>query len=129
MPSQLSWGYHTCFWSPYSSDNYSNEILMSKWVGFYCWCRIHGLKSGKLLKEFRGHASYVNDAIFTHDGLRVVTASSDCTVKVGSFYCQSADAKMTNIFLQLCKWHVCCELRSGIWRLQTACIHSSHRLL
>ncbi|KAB1210925.1 WD40 repeat-containing protein SMU1 [Morella rubra] len=44
--------------------------------------RIHGLKSGKLLKEFRGHTSYVNDAIFTTDGSRVITASSDCTVKV-----------------------------------------------
>ncbi|KAK8638544.1 hypothetical protein V6N13_136963 [Hibiscus sabdariffa] len=44
--------------------------------------RIHGLKSGKLLKEFRGHTSYVNDAIFTADGSRVITASSDCTVKV-----------------------------------------------
>lgn len=44
--------------------------------------RIHGLKSGKLLKEFRGHTSYVNNAIFTSDGTRVITASSDCTVKV-----------------------------------------------
>ncbi|KAL6004580.1 hypothetical protein ACLOJK_005135 [Asimina triloba] len=44
--------------------------------------RIHGLKSGKMLKEFRGHTSYVNDAIFTNDGARVITASSDCTVKV-----------------------------------------------
>lgn len=44
--------------------------------------RIHGLKSGKLLKEFRGHTSYVNDAIFSNDGSRVITASSDCTVKV-----------------------------------------------
>lgn len=44
--------------------------------------RIHGLKSGKLLKEFRGHSSYVNGAIFTSDGNRVITASSDCTVKV-----------------------------------------------
>lgn len=48
----------------------------------YDQCRIHGLKSGKLLKEFRGHTSYVNDAIFTNDGARVITASSDCTVKV-----------------------------------------------
>lgn len=47
--------------------------------------RIHGLKSGKLLKEFRGHSSYVNDAIFTTDGSRVITASSDCTVKVNYF--------------------------------------------
>lgn len=44
--------------------------------------RIHGMKSGKILKEFRGHSSYVNDAIFTADGSRVITASSDCTVKV-----------------------------------------------
>lgn len=47
-------------------------------------CRIHGLKSGKMLKEFRGHTSYVNYAIFTNDGGRVITASSDCTVKVSS---------------------------------------------
>lgn len=47
--------------------------------------RIHGLKSGKLLKEFRGHTSYVNDAIFTNDGSRVISASSDCTVKVQIF--------------------------------------------
>lgn len=35
-----------------------------------------------MLKEFRGHTSYVNNAIFTADGSRVITASSDCTVKV-----------------------------------------------
>lgn len=35
-----------------------------------------------MLKEFRGHTSYVNDAIFTNDGARVITASSDFTVKV-----------------------------------------------
>jgi WD40 repeat protein len=44
--------------------------------------RIHGLKSGKTLKEFRGHSSYVNDAIFTSEGGRVITGSSDGTVKV-----------------------------------------------
>ncbi|MBA0573712.1 hypothetical protein Goarm_000858, partial [Gossypium armourianum] len=51
-------------------------------TSFDSTARIHGLKSGKLLKEFRGHTSYVNDAIFTADGSRVITASSDCTVKV-----------------------------------------------
>ncbi|KAF8379418.1 hypothetical protein HHK36_028853 [Tetracentron sinense] len=51
-------------------------------TSFDSTARIHGLKSGKLLKEFRGHTSYVNDAIFTNDGGRVITASSDCTVKV-----------------------------------------------
>lgn len=52
----------------------------------YIWYRIHGLKSGKLLKEFRGHSSYVNDAVFTNDGARVITASSDCTVKVDRYF-------------------------------------------
>ena len=44
--------------------------------------RLHGLKSGKTLKEFRGHTSYVNDAQFSPDGARVLTASSDGSVRV-----------------------------------------------
>ncbi|GJS73905.1 peptidyl-prolyl cis-trans isomerase CYP63 isoform X1 [Tanacetum coccineum] len=46
------------------------------------YIRIYEIKGGKLLKEFRGHSSYVNDAILTPDGLRLITASSDCTVKL-----------------------------------------------
>ena len=41
--------------------------------------RVHGLKSGKMLKEMRGHTSFVNDAIFSADGSQVgrrwITAS------------------------------------------------------
>lgn len=44
--------------------------------------RLHGLKSGKTLKEFRGHTSYVNCAIFTKDGSGVLTASSDGSVRL-----------------------------------------------
>jgi hypothetical protein len=44
--------------------------------------RIHGLKSGKTLKEFRGHTSFVNDAKFSADGDTLATASSDGSVKV-----------------------------------------------
>ena len=38
--------------------------------------RVHGIKSGKTLKEFRGHKSYVNSAVYTKDGSKVITASS-----------------------------------------------------
>ncbi|XP_050378761.1 suppressor of mec-8 and unc-52 protein homolog 1 [Argentina anserina] len=62
-------------------------------TSFDSTARIHGLKSGKLLKEFRGHSSYVNNAIFTSDGARVITASSDCTVKVWDS--KSADCLQT----------------------------------
>jgi WD40 repeat-containing protein SMU1 len=44
--------------------------------------RLHGLKSGKTLKEFRGHTSFVNDAIFSNDMSRILSASSDGTVKI-----------------------------------------------
>ncbi|KAI8804818.1 smu-1 suppressor of mec-8 and unc-52 [Cladochytrium replicatum] len=44
--------------------------------------RLHGLKSGKTIKEFRGHSSFVNRAEFSLDGARVVSGSSDGTVKV-----------------------------------------------
>jgi len=44
--------------------------------------RVHGLKSGKTLREFRGHSSFVNAALYTRDGARVVTGSSDGRVLV-----------------------------------------------
>jgi len=39
---------------------------------FLCLFRIHGLKSGKTLKEFRGHTSFVNDAEFAADSHHVI---------------------------------------------------------
>lgn len=44
--------------------------------------RVHGLKSGKMLKEFLGHTSYANDAIYSPDGSQIVSAASDGTVRV-----------------------------------------------
>ena len=37
--------------------------------------RMHGLKSGKMLKEMRGHTSYINHCVYTMDGLRLVSVS------------------------------------------------------
>jgi len=44
--------------------------------------RIHGLKSGKTLKEFRGHGSYVNAAVYTKDSSHIITVSSDATARI-----------------------------------------------
>ncbi|VDD89368.1 unnamed protein product [Enterobius vermicularis] len=44
--------------------------------------RVHGLKSGKCLKELRGHSSFVNDVKYTEDGHFCISASSDATVRV-----------------------------------------------
>ncbi|KAJ3118665.1 Serine/threonine-protein kinase smu1 [Nowakowskiella sp. JEL0407] len=50
--------------------------------GFDCLVRIHGIKSGKMLKEFKGHSSFVNDVLYSYDGMRVISGSSDGTVKI-----------------------------------------------
>ncbi|KAI9239861.1 hypothetical protein MVEG_05303 [Podila verticillata NRRL 6337] len=47
--------------------------------------RVHGLKSGKMLKEFRGHTSYVNHASFSADGTKILSSSSDGTVKIWDY--------------------------------------------
>jgi len=63
----------------FSKDN--SQILSAS---FDTTIRIHGLKSGKTLKEFRGHSSYVNSVTFSMDGHQVISASSDGSVKVWS---------------------------------------------
>ncbi|KAF9114735.1 Serine/threonine-protein kinase smu1 [Mortierella sp. AM989] len=47
--------------------------------------RLHGLKSGKLLREFRGHTSFVNHASFSLDGTQVMSSSSDGTIKIWDY--------------------------------------------
>lgn len=44
--------------------------------------RVHGLKSGKSLKELRGHTSYINAIAYAPDGARIVSGSSDGSVRV-----------------------------------------------
>jgi WD40 repeat protein len=94
--------------------------------------RVHGLKSGKMLKEFRGHSSYVNYAIFTTDGSRVITASSDCTVKVLIFlshiYSSTVQVAIVQQFSHFLLFIVS-YCRSGILKQQIACILLSHHLL
>lgn len=63
----------------FSKDN--TQILSGS---FDCFARIHGMKSGKTIKELRGHASFVNSAIFSSDGHHAITASSDGSVKMWS---------------------------------------------
>ena len=46
----------------------SGHVLSSSFDGSI---RVHGLRSGKMLKEFRGHKSYVNNAIYSVDGAQV----------------------------------------------------------
>ena len=50
-----------------------SHILSASYDGL---ARIHGIKSGKMLKEFRGHTSYVNSAIYSPDGSQVFAAAS-----------------------------------------------------
>lgn len=57
----------------------SSQVLTAS---FDHTARAHGIKSGKTLKEYRGHSSYVNSAVYTKDGSKVVTASSDGKVFV-----------------------------------------------
>ena len=51
----------------FSKDN--SQLLSAS---FDMSVRVHGLKSGKTLKEMRGHSSYVNSVGFTPDGHQVI---------------------------------------------------------
>lgn len=55
-----------------------NKLLSSSFDGTV---RIHGIKSGKMLKEFRGHESFVHAARYSGED-RVLSAGVDCTVCV-----------------------------------------------
>lgn len=44
--------------------------------------KIHGLRSGRTLKEFRGHDGYVNNVTYCDRGNMLLTASSDGTVNI-----------------------------------------------
>jgi len=65
------------------SFNKDNSQLMT--TSFDQLARVHGLKSGKALKEFRGHTSFVNCGVITSDNLHVLTGSSDGTCRLWDY--------------------------------------------
>jgi WD40 repeat-containing protein SMU1 len=52
--------------------------------------RAHGMKSGKLLKELRGHTSFVNCLSFSPCYTRLLSGSSDGTLRVRRFLAPSS---------------------------------------
>jgi len=65
-----------------TSINFSKDGSQILTGSFDNTVRVHGLKSGKQLKEFKGHVSFVNEAVFSADGHLVISGSSDGTVKI-----------------------------------------------
>jgi WD40 repeat-containing protein SMU1 len=61
--------------------------------------KIHEIKSGKLIREFKGHASFINSVTYINGDLNIVSGSSDGTVKVnGVWECVWIDIFL-NIFI------------------------------
>lgn len=73
---------HTAGITSVSFNKDNSQILTTS---FDHLSRIHGLKSGKTLKEFRGHTSFVNCGVITRDNMHVLTGSSDGTCKLWDY--------------------------------------------
>ncbi|KAI6203116.1 WD40 repeat-containing protein SMU1 [Aphelenchoides besseyi] len=61
----------------FSKDH--SYVLSSSFDSFI---RVHGMKSGKCLKELRGHQSFVMDVRYTEDGRQCLSGSVDGTLKL-----------------------------------------------
>ncbi|PVU96753.1 hypothetical protein BB559_002269 [Furculomyces boomerangus] len=61
---------------------FSNDKSTLLSSGFDHTIKIMGLKSGKIIREFRGHTSYVNAAVFTPDMTNVISGSSDGSIRI-----------------------------------------------
>ncbi|KAI8082880.1 WD40-repeat-containing domain protein [Halteromyces radiatus] len=44
--------------------------------------KIHSIKSGKLIKEFKGHTSFINSIMYINNDSNILSASSDGTIKL-----------------------------------------------
>jgi len=60
---------------------FNNMILLTATNKFH---RIHGLKSGKTLKEFRGHSSFVNEVVFSPDGHNIIRYLLQTLLQMGN---------------------------------------------
>lgn len=87
--------------------SYAANFRFDSYMIFFLCSRMHGLKSGKTLKEFRGHTSFVNDAIFTMDAHNIISASSDGTVKVHDVQICYSIITQTSIVKPKSTLHVC----------------------
>jgi len=47
--------------------------------------RLHGLRSGKLMREFRGHESFVTSVFLTHDNQHLVSSGADAACRVWNY--------------------------------------------
>eukprot|EP00922_Rhytidocystis_sp_ex-Travisia-forbesii_P007963 GHVS01011753.1.p1 GENE.GHVS01011753.1~~GHVS01011753.1.p1 ORF type:complete len:550 (-),score=71.80 GHVS01011753.1:1462-3111(-) len=65
-----------------TSIQFSRDHTNLLTASFDTTARIHGVRTGSTIKLFRGHKSYVNNAIYAPDGSHVITCSSDGKVRV-----------------------------------------------
>jgi WD40 repeat-containing protein SMU1 len=65
-----------------TSVRFSLDGLQVLTASFDTTLKLSGLQSGRVLKEFRGHTSFVNQAIFVEGGASILSASSDGTLRV-----------------------------------------------
>ena len=52
------------------------------WVCLRRTARVWRLADGELVRELKGHTGWVRSAVFSADGVHVVTASDDRTARV-----------------------------------------------
>ena len=64
-----------------TSIQWSNDEQSLLTTSYDCTARLIGVKSGRVLKEFRGHQSHVNKATFTSNDT-ITTISSDGSVRI-----------------------------------------------
>ncbi len=67
--------------------SFSPDLQSVLSCGFDNQIRVLGMKSGRVLKEFRGHESYVNCALWLEDGKMVLSGGHDGSVKLWDAQC------------------------------------------